>query len=150
MLADQWLRHPERVDQLVHAALRFTQLQNDGDPHGRGERPQQLAGRIKDFSRRWERVIRPCAVSTGVGFAVLVGHHAHGRSHVAIGVIGIEEGGGGDIAMGESHHLEKCQVVGKTRREYRERSTSTVTCMMTHVKDRGADRYHDESSAHGG
>ncbi|ETZ32507.1 hypothetical protein L842_1978 [Mycobacterium intracellulare MIN_052511_1280] len=40
----------------------------------------------------------------------------------------------------ERHHLEKCQVVGKYP-PYR--LPSTVTCMMTHVKDRGADRYHD-------
>lgn len=46
MLADQRLGHVQCVDQFVHAALRFTQLQHDGDPHRCGQRTQQLAGSV--------------------------------------------------------------------------------------------------------
>lgn len=53
MLADQRLGHVQCVDQFVHAALRFTQLQHDGDPHRCGQRTQQLAGSVQDLPRRW-------------------------------------------------------------------------------------------------
>ena len=52
MLADQRLRHAERVDQFVHAALRLAQLQHDGDPHRRGQRAQQFAGGVENLPRR--------------------------------------------------------------------------------------------------
>ena len=43
MLADQWLRHRERVDEFMHAARRLTQLQHDRDSHRRGQGTQQVA-----------------------------------------------------------------------------------------------------------
>ncbi len=52
MLADQWLRHAQRVDQFVDAALGLAQLQHDGDTHRRGQRAQQLTGRFQNFPRR--------------------------------------------------------------------------------------------------
>ncbi len=62
VLADQRLRHAERVDQLMHAALGHVQLQHDGDPHRRGQRAQQLAGGIEDLPRRRRRQFRGVAV----------------------------------------------------------------------------------------
>ena len=47
-----------------------------------------------------------------------------------------------DIIMG-SHHLEKARVLGGLAIALSGALSSTVTCMMMHVKDRGADRYHD-------
>ena len=44
VLADQGLAHAERADQLVHAAGVFLQCQHDGDPHGRCECSEQVAG----------------------------------------------------------------------------------------------------------
>ena len=52
MLADQRLWHAEGVDQFMHAALGFAQLQHDGDPHRRGQRAQQLAGGVENLPRR--------------------------------------------------------------------------------------------------
>ena len=51
MLADQRLGHPERVDQLVHAALRLEKVQHDRDSYGRGQRPQDVAGRVQHLPR---------------------------------------------------------------------------------------------------
>ena len=45
VLADQGLGHGQRVDEVVHAARRLAQLQHDRDPHGSGQRAQQVAGR---------------------------------------------------------------------------------------------------------
>ncbi len=44
VLADQRLGHAERADQLVHAALRLAQRQDDPDPYRGRQRPQQVAG----------------------------------------------------------------------------------------------------------
>lgn len=49
VLADQRLGHAERVHQLVHAAMRLAQLQDDGDAHRRRQRPQQLARGVEDL-----------------------------------------------------------------------------------------------------
>ena len=62
MLADQWLRHAQRIDQLVHAPLGHVQLQHDCDPHRRGQRAQQLAGGVENLARRWRRQLRGVAV----------------------------------------------------------------------------------------
>jgi hypothetical protein len=58
VLADQRLRDTQRVDKFVHAALGFAQLQDDRDPHRRGQRAQQLACGVEDLSRRGRRVGR--------------------------------------------------------------------------------------------
>ena len=48
MLADQRLRHRQRVDEFVHTARRLVKLQHDRDPHGRGQRTQQIARGVED------------------------------------------------------------------------------------------------------
>ena len=50
MLADQRLWHAEGVDDLVHAALGLEQLEDDRDPHGRGEGPQGPMVRAPDLT----------------------------------------------------------------------------------------------------
>ena len=62
MLADQRLRHAERVDQLVHAALGLVQLQHDRDPDRCGQRAQQLTGGVENLARRWRRQLGGVAV----------------------------------------------------------------------------------------
>jgi len=62
VLADQWLRHAERIDQLVHTALGHVQLQHDCDPHRCGQRAQQLAGGVENLARRWRRQLGGVAV----------------------------------------------------------------------------------------
>ena len=52
MLADQRLRHAERVDEFVHAARGFAQLQHDRDADRRGQRAQQVARGVEDLARR--------------------------------------------------------------------------------------------------
>ena len=52
VLADQRLRHAERVDEFVHAARRLAQLQHDRDPDGRGQRAQQVACGVEDLPPR--------------------------------------------------------------------------------------------------
>ena len=52
VLADQWLRYLQRVDQFVHAARRLVQLQHDRDAHGGGQGAQDFAGGVEDLARR--------------------------------------------------------------------------------------------------
>ncbi len=59
MLADQRLGDPERVDEFVHAARFFAQLQHDGDAHRCGQGPQQIARGVENGARRQLR--RRCA-----------------------------------------------------------------------------------------
>ena len=52
VLAHQRLRHPESVDEFVHAARRLTKLQHDRDPHRRGERAKQVTRGVEHLSWR--------------------------------------------------------------------------------------------------
>lgn len=52
VLADQWLRHLERVDEFVDAPRGLPQLQDDRDADGRCQRSQQFARRVEDLARR--------------------------------------------------------------------------------------------------
>jgi hypothetical protein len=82
VLADQRLGHPERVDELVHAAVRFLQLQNDRDAHRSGQRPQQFAGGVEDLPRRRGGERGP-VVLVVVGYQTrCCGRHATTSAHV--------------------------------------------------------------------
>ena len=134
MLADQRLRHAQRVDQFVHAALGFAQLQHDGDPHRRGQRAQQFAGGVENLPRRRRGVVGE------------VGEHRRRRARETNQVvIGGTYGVVGDVSVEETSPLESSSIrtVRDLPMDTSPRLPSTVTCMMTHVKDRGADRYHD-------
>ena len=50
MLADQRLGDRERVDEFVHAARRFAQLQHDRDADRGGQRAQQIAGGVEHLA----------------------------------------------------------------------------------------------------
>src|SRR5262249_44066075 len=52
VLADQGLRHRQRVDEFMHTARRLTQLQHDRDPNRRGQRTKQVACGVEHVARR--------------------------------------------------------------------------------------------------
>jgi len=52
VLRDQWLAHTQQVDQLMHEARPVCQLGDDGQPGGRGQYLQQLAGRLEHLRLR--------------------------------------------------------------------------------------------------
>lgn len=79
MLADQGLWDVERVDQLVHTALRLLQLQNDRDPQRRGERPQQFARGLQHVARR-QCGCRGTGVVVGLAVFGQIGNRFHYRS----------------------------------------------------------------------
>ncbi len=64
MLADQRLRHRQRVDEFVDAARRFAQLQDDRDPDRGGQSPQQVAGGVEHIARRQVRKRRAAVLVT--------------------------------------------------------------------------------------
>ena len=88
VLADQRLRHLERVDEFVHAARRLAQLQHDRDAHRCGQRAQQVAGGVEDFARRQIRQRGGAALVVVAGlrkFLLLLaraGHSGNGFHYV--------------------------------------------------------------------
>ena len=75
MLADQWLWYADGGDQLIDAAMRFEQLQHDGDPHRCAQGAQDLAGAVEDVAGRRGRrgvAVLMAGIVLGVGLAWLV------------------------------------------------------------------------------